>query len=251
MNINYSFIEKVLDKIFPLPEKFGVGADNEDVEMIEYDLQQNIDEHIQIFHGVSKMVIVAPALGDIVIKIPFNGQYDYRCRYNHIYHSNRWISNRWVDETESGEPIEFDYFCGASGADETDYCLAEYEKYQELRDHALDCFVAKTLFYGIRDGVRIFLQEKATAADQSSEKPYPSKNSLKIAQQYQENADCVYMNLDWVANCVDKYGAGITERFLHYASETDDEILGDMHDGNYGYRDDGSPVLLDFSDFHS
>lgn len=251
MNINYSFIEKVLDKIFPLPEKFGVGADNEDVEMIEYDLQQNIDEDIQIFHGISKMVIVAPALGDIVIKIPFNGQYSYRCRYNYFHHSNRWVSNRWVDETESEKPIEFDYFCGASGADETDYCLAEYEKYQELRDHALDCFVAKTLFYGIRDGVRIFLQEKAMAADQSSEKPLPSKNSLKIAHEYQDNNNYAYMDFRWVANCIDRYGKGITERFLHYASETDEEILGDMHDGNYGYRDDGSPVLLDFSDFHS
>lgn len=241
MNINYSFVDEILDAIFPLPEKFGIGADMDKVENIETILQRDINEDIRVCHGISKMVILAPALGDIVIKIPFNGQYSYGYRSGPCRHSSKWVG-----KSEFGDPIEFEYFSGAGGSDEMDYCLAEYEKYEDLKDFGLDIFVAKTSFYKVKDGVRIFLQERANAVEDSIATPRPSEKSVKTAQGWSD-----YMNLDWVANCIDRYGEEITERFLNYALTNDEDILGDMHDGNFGYRDDGTPVLLDFCDFHS
>lgn len=246
MNINYPFVDKILDAIFPLPEKFGIRADVDYVENIEAILQKDISKDIRVCHGISKMVILAPALGDIVIKIPFNGQYTYGARYGPWRHSSKWVG-----ETEWGKPIEFEYFSGASGSDETDYCLAEYEKYQNLKDSSLDIFVAQTLFYKVKNDVRIFLQERANAVEDSIATPRPSENSVETAKKYYNNTDYAYMNLDWVANCIDSYGRDITERFLRYVAEEDEDILGDMHNGNFGYRDDGTPVLLDFCDFHS
>lgn len=246
MNINYSFVDEILDAIFPLPEKFGIGADMDKVENIETILQRDINEDIRVCNGISKMVILAPALGDIVIKIPFNGQYTYGERFGPRRHSSKW-----VDESEEGVPIEFEYFSGAGGSDETDYCLAEYEKYQNLIASCLDIFVAQTLFYKIKNGVRIFLQERVNPVEDSIATPRPSEKSIKAAKRYSNDSAYVYMDCNWIANCIENYGEEITEKFLSYATDIDEDILGDMHDGNFGYRDDGTPVLLDFCDFHS
>lgn len=246
MNINYTLVDEILDAIFPLPEKFGIGGGMEYIEDIAFHLQGYISEDIKVYHGVSKMVIVSDNLGDVVIKVPFNGQYSCGCLSGPCRHSSKWIG-----KSENGIPIEFDYFCGAGGSDKSDYCLAEYEKYQDLEDVDLSIFVAETLFYKVKDGVRIFLQERVNPVEDSIATPRPSEKSIKAAKRYNSDSAYVYMDCNWIANCIENYGEEITEKFLSYATDIDEDILGDMHDGNFGYRDDGTPVLLDFCDFNS
>ena len=38
---------------------------------------------------------------------------------------------------------------------------------------------------------------------------------------------------------------------MKYVEEKDPEILNDMHSGNYGYRPNGIPCILDFASFNS
>ena len=57
------------------------------------------------------------------------------------------------------------------------------------------------------------------------------------------------MDTNWIANCIDKYGQSKVERFLNYCENIDPDLLEDVHSGNYGYREDGTPAILDFSNF--
>ena len=54
----------------------------------------------------------------------------------------------------------------------------------------------------------------------------------------------------FLANCLDKYGKSKVKRFLHYCANIDPDILEDIHDGNFGYRKDETPCLLDYSNFN-
>ena len=94
---------------------------------------------------MSKFVIMSPYFGDVVIKIPFNGYFNYE--------------NNWC------------FFEGGSGPDFTDYCYAEYEKFKELQKHKLNCFVAKTLLYKTIGNFNVFLQERVTPEKDSWKPP--------------------------------------------------------------------------------
>ena len=241
MNINFENINKVLDAIFPLPYEFGVESSTNDISeepVLEYIYTRafEVDHWISIKHGISKLVLISPNFGNVVIKIPFNGT---RCeRY--------FLSDPEDEESDYEYYTEFTEFSGASDRDSSDYCLLEYEIYNTLKHHSFNCFAVKTLFYKIIEGTRIFLQEAAYPKEDCYEKFNISENSEKTAQKWKKER-IIYMDIDWVAACIDKYGERKTKKFLEFADENN--LLGDMHDGNYGYRKGGYPVLIDFSDY--
>lgn len=233
MTLNYELIDKILEAIFPLPEKFGI-VEYEDDDMskpINYSFLEDAvfeaDPYAKIYFGASKLVITSSKLKDVVIKIPFNGYY-----------------------TEDGETGELNWtsFCWAPGPDKTDYCLAEYEKFQKLAIYGLDCFVAKTVFYKTIDGFRIFIQEAVTPEEDIYDEYHPSQKSQKIADEWRKQG-IFYMNSKWIANCLDAYGETKVKRFLDYCNNIDLDILEDAHSGNFGYRNDESPAFLDYSNF--
>ena len=57
------------------------------------------------------------------------------------------------------------------------------------------------------------------------------------------------MNTEWIAICLDKYGKSKVERFLYYCENIDLDILDDIHNGNYGYRTNGTPCIIDYSGY--
>ena len=233
MTFNHEKVDEILDALFPLPDRFGVDIDNDstplDIDMIE-EAVHGADPDADIRSGVSKLVIISDNIGDVVIKIPFNGYLEEP-----------------IDDTD--EEDDWHYFEGASSTDCTDYCLAEYEKFQELQNEHLNCFVAKTEFYVERCGVRVFVQEKVTPENDSWRTPQASKASETIANEWYDEGR-FYINPDWIANCIDQYGTVQVQRFLDYCKYVDPDILGDVHSGNYGYREDGSPVILDYSNYN-
>ena len=223
MTFNHDAVDKILTAIFPLPAEFGLDDD----KPLNFKLMQNqikrVDACAHINFGISKMVIISPNFDNIVIKIPFNGRF------------NKW--EEWLP------------FKWASGSDCSDYCLAEYEKYCRLKTYGLDCFVAKTFLYKTINKIRIFIQEKVIPEEDTCFSDFiPSLKSKELAKKWQEEGQSIY-DAFWFANCLDKYGQSKVQRFLYYCTNVDLDILEDIHEGNYGYREDGTPVILDYSNF--
>jgi len=231
MVFNYNLVNKILEAIFPLPEEFGV-VENEINEPVHFStIQQavfDVDPTARVCHGASKLVIVSSKLGDVVIKIPFNGYY--------------------TESKDAGELI-WTYFYGADGQDESDYCLAEYEKFQQLKTYGLNCFVAKTLLYKKINNFRVFLQEYVVPKEDIYYNGYcPSPKSQKIAEEWYKQK-MFDIDSQWIANCLDKYGESKVKKFLFYCNNIDPDILADTHSGNYGYRENNTPCILDYSNF--
>lgn len=242
MNINFENINKVLDAIFPLPPEFGVedSCNGSSEEPALAEIEHKIfkaDPQAFIRHGISKLVLISPNFGNVVIKISFKGT---RCeRY--------FLSDSENEETYYEYYTEFTEFSGASERDSSDYCLLEYEIYNTLKHYSFNCFAVKTIFYKIIEGTRIFLQEMACPEEDCDESFDISEKSEKTALRWRH--ECfTFMDTNWIAACIDKYGERKTKKFLEFAEKNN--LLYDMHDGNYGYRKGGYPVLIDFSDYN-
>lgn len=231
MTVNYSNINKVLNKIFPLPKNLGVITNDyyEDNEFLHFLTTEiyDVDPDAFINHGISKLVIISPNFGDAVIKIPFNGIYE--------------------EDSETGELQWYD-FQWAAGSDPNDYCLTEYEKYHRLKNYGLDCFVAKILYYKKINGIRVFLQEQVTPENELCTSYIPSLQSKTLAEKWRDEGK-ISINSTWIANCLDKYGESKVKRFLYFCENIDLDILEDAHCGNYGYRKNGTPAILDYSNY--
>ena len=233
MTFNHKLVNKLLEAILPLPENFGVIYGDNYEEPINYPSITNaikkVDPLATIDFGASKMVIMSPMLRDIVIKIPFNGNYS--------------------EDEETGE-LFWNPFNWANGSDGSDYCLTEYEKYGRLKTYGLNCFVAKTYFYKTICGIRIFLQEEIILKNEVTKDSYtPSRRSKNIAYKWYRE-DKFNIDPDWIANCLDLYGKSKVERFLEYCDNIDQDILEDVHSRNFGYRKNGTPCILDYSSFN-
>ena len=226
-------IDNFLDAIFPLPCNFGstigCGADDDPVISVIKENLWYVDPYVTVDYGASKLVIMSPKLNNLVIKIPFNGYY--------------------LSEDEDNEWIDFE---AAPGPDETDYCFAEWCKYQDLEALNLDCFVSKIYFYKEYCGTRIFLQEFAIPMNVDIDAREPSQKSKTIAKTWKDEGrfrGCKEINVEWIACCLDTYGKAKTEKFLNYCKTVDMDILADAHDANFGYRLNGTPCIFDFSGF--
>ena len=245
MLFDHSIVDKILKAIFPLPERFGViqfddsFCDEGDfINQKEiYQSLQEVSPETQIYFGITKMVIISPELPKVVIKIPFNGYY--------------LINGQEYDE-EGGDLLDHgDWleFYRSPGSNISDYCLAEYEKYQQLKEQDLDCFVAKTLFYDTIDGVNVFIQEWVTPEKLSENIYKPSlKSKEKVTRLRDSYKELRLPDSNWMGICLDVYGEDKVKSFLSYCKK-DPDILYDCHKANYGYRLNDSPAILDFSNF--
>lgn len=232
MTFNHKLVDEFLEEIFPLPEKFGVILrEDEESEPVDFALIQeivwNVDPDASVYFGMSKLVITSPHLDGVVIKIPFNGCFNEYDAEGNIF----WQPFRW-----------------ASGTDKSDYCLTEFEKYNRLKDYRLDCFVAKVIYYKEVCGVRVFIQEEVTPDNDSYQTRRPSQRSQDLAEKWYSEGK-FYIEPEWIANCLDKYGKSKVKRFLYYCANIDPDILEDIHGGNFGYRSNETPCLLDFSNY--
>lgn len=239
MTFNHNLANEFLEAIFPIPEQFGVILQDNDIgefvgKPINYNILktklQTIDPDVNLYFGMSKLVILSPQLGDVAVKIPFNG----------------YFTSEQDDKNDS--KLHWHPFRWASGSDPSDYCLAEYEKYLKLITYDLDDFVAKTNLFRIIDQTYIFVQEFVISEDDDYEDHQASHKSQDLANRWYEERK-FDIDSEWIANCIDKYGKSKVKRFLNYCNNIDLDILGDTHLSNYGYRKDGTPCLLDFSNF--
>lgn len=244
MNIDYKIVDSILEAISPLPHHFGACISNNGGEQPPFDYEEIldrakiIDPQIEIRFGISKLVIISTLLPYHVIKIPFNGMYE----------------EEYDDDSDSMVPIWYDFIGSAAVHDFSDYCLYEYEEYHSLKKQRLQCFVAKTIFYRTFEDKRIFLQERAVCLDDidscSTINVIPKEsNSMKIAKQLLKERKAKAVTTEWLAACIQWYGLKTVMKFFKYCLTENYHLLHDCHGGNYGYRLNGTPCLLDFSDF--
>lgn len=245
-------IFKVLEEY--LPENFGKVQDDDDcivgVDEIENKIWA-IDHTAKFYSGISKLAIVAESLGEVAIKVPFNGCYEYSDEYYHGYqHSDEDDYADDEEEWDFDRQYYFEKFCGGGGKCNNDYCAEEYAVYKELKELGYEKFVAETGLLGGINGMYILVQEFVTSMNDFDKKVINSKKAIETSERIREDY-CTANNVDdeWVAACVEYYGEELSEKFFNYTEEDGYSILADAHWGNYGYREDGSPCILDFSDF--
>ena len=186
------------------------------------------------YHGVSKMAIVIPE-SHYVIKVPFNGKWD----------------TYYDDDNDAYEECWEDFMYANPENYSFDYCRDELDKYERAVSAGLGIFFAETLFYGYtRGGYPLYLQEKVRPDShlRRADTPKAKENSFTVVKSKREK-DYNWKRLpeEWLAMAIDKYGLKLVERFIDFINNEEPEISDDLHGGNYGYRYDGSPVLLDFS----
>lgn len=218
-----------------VPEKFGC---DEDCEFDSRDLYEQLARlNMGSFHienGITKAVIIFDNL-PYVIKIPFNGMWNYEYDY----------------DEETDEYIESDasfiYFNHARTLDTSDYCWNELDKIVKAYDCGYGCFFPETAVVYENNGWRFYIQEKVRPACERNFTPTTSKDSRDRAA----NLAIGYRicNEDWRAAAIESYGEAILISFVNWNDAGTLGYLEDMHNANYGYRFDGTPVMFDVSGF--
>lgn len=243
MTLDKTLISDVCNSLL-IPADFGIDEDGDDIygvfDAVSTDMKGVLaDDSYCLASGVTKLVII-PELCDFVFKVSFNG-----------YYYQQYDDNKLEDE----DSYAFEQFAGSGGSDSSDYCLAEYEKYQDLRAAGVSMFFAETEFAGVtKDGSRIFIQEKAyprSHGNSSKKASQESKDRVKSMESHNELNlfDYIY-DTDWWALALECYGEDALQALEEYIQK-DDSPLQDMHDENFGYRLDGTPCIIDFTDYNS
>lgn len=257
-------IFEVLEKY--LPADFGIvfGEGQDDRYIVGVDEIKDkiweIDHTVKFYSGVSKMAIITESLGDVAIKVPFNGCYKYSDAYRDFLYGNEYDyadddEEDWDDDEEGWDfkkKYSFKKFSGGEGRYNDDYCAKEYVVYKELKELGYEKFVAETELLGDIGGRYILAQEFVTSMDICCDKITNSQLSIETSKRIRENYLSAWsVKNTWVAACVEHYGEELSDEFFNYTEDDGYFLLADAHYGNYGLRKDNTPCILDFSDFNN
>jgi len=221
-----------------IPECFGCDSDGDiELDFLESQIDAVYSGNYHIENGISKMAIVFYDL-PFVIKIPFNGHWQYDYAYN--------------EETDEWEDIEepyFNYFCRAYAYDMSDYCWNELDKVELAQERGYGELLADMIsVYVDGNGRHFYIQEKVRPFHEA--RPFiskPSNDSLRKAQSLDKQySSC---NVEWRASVIEHYGEQFWISFVNWNDSGELGYLDDMHGGNYGFRYDGTPVLFDVAGY--
>lgn len=195
-----------------------------DAEDYVYSLGRNKVPEFDYEYGATKLVII-PKDKDYVIKIPFNGYYDY----------NEYFS-----------------FCGASDSSwGDDYCQAEIGVYELAQEEGFEKMFLP-LTYVLTSCVDIYIQPKCECYKRNDVKQdsYSSKESKeKILEDKKHGKKYLFSKFSdsWTASCLDTLGSvEELERFGEFLDKHN--LLYDLHSGNIGYYN-GHAVILDYGGY--
>ena len=146
-----------------------------------------------------------------VIKIPFNGTWDYD--YDYDEENDEWIERDAI----------FTYFNCARAFDTSDYCWNELDKIVMAYKRGYGCFFPKTAVILVNDQ-RFYIQEKVQVACSRRFTPTTSKDSRDKAA----SLTGVYRicNEDWRAAAIESYGEAILISFVNW---NDAGMLGALY----------------------
>lgn len=219
-----------------IPCEFGCNDEDDCEEGYIFDiLWDYINLNLyDVFRGVSKVAILTKD-SSYVLKIPFNGTYFSKRDY------------------ESGDDYEeFEPFNHANNQiNSWDYCETEAEAYELAEAKGLGKFFARTKRFGeTKNGYPVYVQEKVIPSSQIEEDNEIPLDILKYVRRIRND---IFWKLGcdsyWIANAIIVYGLEEVFKLCEFAEEHP-QFFSDMHDANYGYRLNGEPVILDYSNWN-
>lgn len=237
------YIEDKLERVYKemhIPQDFGGDIDNDDfynVEDMVYDLKRATGLDIDYEHGVSKAVLLIPGV-DRVLKIPFNGYYEY-----HITNEDEYYENDDVEPIYEDRFFEFEN--AGNEYNTWDYCLTELEMYDVAKKAGFAEFFPKTEVYGICDGCPVYLQEKVIPYKSALVSQEEKKNYK--AQTKDKSRVFNWVSTKWGMDVITTYGLDRANEFFDFIDNNG--MASDLHNGNLGYTKDGKPVILDWAGF--
>lgn len=210
---------------FMIPEEFGIDEDdslaNNSMEEV-MDQIDNTNGDIITAWGVSQFVIIG-ANWDNVVKIPFKGMFCWDYNFD-IY--------------------EFKPFRYCK-----DYCARGYHIYEEaIKEGIEELFAEMDILGHTPDGTPIYTQEKISiiAGDCSlDDVKYGTPETLEKVKELKSKSSCPFLG-EWASAAIDCYGIEKFKKMLDFLIKRN---LHDFHSENYGYRYDGTPCLIDYSDW--
>lgn len=231
MNYNIKDIEKYI-QYFNYEEHFT----SEDADCFEEELERNLpNEDFYCEAGATKFVIIPENL-DYVIKIPFNGQYDYS----------------WDEEDDIFTPFEH------GGKENYDYLNLELEIFKDWKEKELtrdDILITQFLLpieeVDIINGFSIYIQKKAISYtdlyEDGRKVPVSEEMQKKVSEISKREGFYPYpsLPLDWLASCYNELKDEIKmTKFLRSV-----DYISDLHRGNIGYCGN-TPVIIDYAGYY-
>lgn len=118
--------------------------------------------------------------------------------------------------------------------------MDELQLYEEFKKAELEKILAKT--WKLDD--TFICAEKVIPICNYWEKESHEETELTEKEKEWINNHQKYFRLSWIEKTVKVYGIDYMEKFINMAENYG--FLDDMHSGNYGYTEDGTPKILDF-----
>jgi len=203
-------------KSIRVPEEFceNDGIDSEYWDKYDIIFESGATKAVLIIHGCDK-----------VIKIPYNCDC-CGCEFEYASDGGRYDSS-W------------------------DYCNTEAEMYEVVEEMGLGQFFAKTEFWGYdKDHHPLYVQEKVMTYWQYRGKHYENKPSYDASEKAKKYYGCgERLSTSWIAAAIDYYGEESVATLMEYLQNNEDGIGYDLHDDNVGFRENGAPVILDYSGY--
>ena len=223
-------IEDKLTKVFneivkKVPKKFGwddYDTEEENTAVISEALR---DAKVAggAYRGATKAVAVVSGCSS-VLKVPYSGKWDY------------------------DESVDCDYFTRFEGADNSkdhnwDHCLTEYEVYEAAKENGLDIFFPKTEIMGECKSGTIIKQERVL--DFYEYCSISEDRTIELV--YLDAKYCDLIDSQWIAAAIERYGKAMVDKLIDFLEDNFPIVVEDLHNGNIGFRENGDPIILDFS----
>lgn len=219
----------------------GIFVDIANIERMDYNYHIFLDaaltkilsksDKYKMNGGATKIVII-PNDADYVIKIPITGTY---------------ITEHDAD----GNKVHI--LEGRVDMEEFDHLEHEQSIWRTLNRESKKVFLPN-ITIGEINGIPIYVQERVakTFMDTRSDQIEKTEGSVKSAQKLIEKSgygsndddDINILNEDFIAAIVEYYDEETARQVL-----SDAEEIGDLHNENYGFTEDGRPVIFDYADF--
>ena len=182
------------------------------------DLAITANEEVDATYGASKMVVfIQDEDGNDeneVVKIPF-----------HFY---------------CGDPFEY-----GEGEDCDDYILHEQTIYDDAEGWGLEQFFAPNKKIAQIGHTSIYTQKKCYEV-------YSTEGSKFLPKEYTEEEETLAngigqdrLNIGWWISVIRNYGVKLAELLSEYI----DANISDLHYENYGFSQDGKPIIFDYAGF--
>ena len=223
-------LEDKLTKVFneivkKVPKKFGwddYDTEEENTAVISEALR---DAKVAggAYRGATKAVAVVSGCSS-VLKVPYSGKWDY------------------------DESVDCDYFTRFEGADNSkdhnwDHCLTEYEVYEAAKENGLDIFFPKTEIMGECESGTIIKQERVL--DFYEYCSISEDRTIELV--YLDAKYCDLIDSQWIAAAIERYGKAMVDKLIDFLEDNFPIVVEDLHNGNIGFRENGEPIILDFS----